>query len=63
MVLFDKKNMTVIGSCGYYPLDIDRTELSDNLMISHNDRSHVGKKFILKIEESEREGFRYSHRL
>ena len=42
--------MTVIGSCGYYSLDIDRTELSDNVMISYNDGSHVGKKSYSKLK-------------
>ena len=41
----------MIGSCGFYPLDIDRTQLSDNVMMSNNNRSHVGKMLKNQTEK------------
>ena len=39
----------MIGSCGFYPLDIDRTQLSDNVIISNNDRSQRREEKVLDL--------------
>ena len=39
----------MIGSCGFYPVDIDRTQLSDDVMISNNDRSQRREEKVLDL--------------